>query len=147
MDTCTTFSRKRLSLTLTEIAGQWLSKPKDFHCWDHSPFTPDSSSDWQVPYLTPHTPHSHSQNWFPHWIYPRLPVTVSDIQFHKAIFSWHINTKTAPAVLYQQRNGWAFIPSQHAHRKFLLFLQSTSFLLSLPVSIHLAATTCLPALC
>lgn len=69
---------------------------------------------------------------------------VSDTQFHKAIYSWNINTETACFVPTKQRLGFY---THCACRKFLLFLQSTPFLLSLPVSIHLAATTCLHTLC
>lgn len=79
MDICTTLSRKLPSLTLAETPRQWLFRARDFHCWDHSPFTQGGSSDWQVPCLTSHTPHSHRQTRFPYWIHPRFPITESQI--------------------------------------------------------------------
>lgn len=145
MDTYTTLFRKLPSLTIAETPRQWHSQGQRFSLLPPYPLHVGwlqrlTGALLDSPYTSLIQPNQVSLLDPPQVSHCR----VSDVQFHKAIYSWHINTETAPAVLYQQSNGWAFIPSKCAHRKFLLFLRSPPLLLSLLVSIHLAATTFVP---
>lgn len=86
------------------------------------------------------SPHpTHSQTRFPHWFQPRFPSAVSDLSFHKAIYSQHSNTDTARACASERdpHKGfcpWAFSPSQPKHREaFALLLEPWAPALALGV--------------
>lgn len=101
----------------------------------------DSSSDPMGPHLTPHTPHSHTQTKFAHRLHSGFPTAVSDISFHKAIYSRRSNAETALAGTSEespeQRACGLLSPhSPSPHKSRSLLLLSLWLLLCFPVSIH-----------
>lgn len=116
-------------------------KVRDFHGWDKSRPTAGSFREPACLHFdSTHTPLTRSQTRFPYWLSSMFPLAESQLsQFHKDIYSQCINTETPRAGASkedpQQRNPWAFLPSQSTHAQVSLFLLRLPLLLCLPVSI------------
>lgn len=100
------FLLRKLPILTTDETGSCSPSVRDCHCWDLSPFASRGCTELLAAPLE--SPHSQSEE--------ASQGRVSDVSFHRTVYSQCSNTETAWAGASEedpeQRNPWAFTPSQ-----------------------------------